>query len=136
MASTKLTLDEKMLVWHLYQAAIAGRDIYYDQRYRHNLAMRDISRRDPHACRRASPKPTLAELTRYTKLFWINTGPYNNLTARKFVLNLDRKRRRSQAAEIARPKRRAICSSSPARRSRSASSGSRRCSSIPTSIRW
>ena len=29
---------------------------------------------------------TLAEIQRYTKLFWINTGPYNNLTARKFVL--------------------------------------------------
>src|SRR5687767_4380077 len=29
---------------------------------------------------------TLAEIRRYTKLFWINTGPYNNLTARKFVL--------------------------------------------------
>ena len=29
---------------------------------------------------------TLAEITRYTKLFWLNTGPYNNLTARKFVL--------------------------------------------------
>ena len=26
------------------------------------------------------------EIERYTKLFWINTGPYNNLTARKFVL--------------------------------------------------
>src|SRR5687768_13890467 len=30
--------------------------------------------------------PTLAEIQRYAKLFWINTGPYNNLTARKFVL--------------------------------------------------
>ena len=29
---------------------------------------------------------TLAEIERYTKLFWINSGPYNNLTARKFVL--------------------------------------------------
>src|SRR4051812_22331769 len=26
------------------------------------------------------------EVQRYTKLFWLNTGPYNNLTARKFVL--------------------------------------------------
>ena len=26
------------------------------------------------------------EIERYTKLFWINNGPYNNLTARKFVL--------------------------------------------------
>ena len=30
----------------------------------------------------------LREIQRYTKLFWINNGPYNNLTARKFVLNL------------------------------------------------
>ena len=29
-------------MWHLYQAALAGRDIYYDQRYRHNLEMRDL----------------------------------------------------------------------------------------------
>ena len=28
-----LPLDQKTLIWHLYQAAIAGRDIYYDQRY-------------------------------------------------------------------------------------------------------
>ena len=38
------------------------------------------------------PPDTLAELTRYTKLFWLNTGPYNNLTARKFQLDLDRAR--------------------------------------------
>ena len=29
----KLPLREKTLVWHLYQAALAGRDIFYDQRY-------------------------------------------------------------------------------------------------------
>src|SRR5450759_1638416 len=29
---------------------------------------------------------TLAQVRRYTKLFWINNGPHNNLTARKFVL--------------------------------------------------
>src|SRR5882672_849445 len=37
-----LTRREKTLVWHLYQAAIAGRDIFYDQRYAHNLEMRDV----------------------------------------------------------------------------------------------
>src|SRR5262245_22663265 len=37
-----LSLKDKTLVWHLYQAAIAGRDIFYDQRYAHNLEMRDI----------------------------------------------------------------------------------------------
>ena len=87
----KLSLKEKTLVWHLYQAAIAGRDIYYDQRHRHNLGMRHLLEqivRHPQGV----PADTLAEITRYLKLFWINTGPYNNLTARKFLLNLDRKR--------------------------------------------
>jgi len=87
----ELTLTEKTLVWHLYQAAIAGRDIYYDQRHRHNLGIRDLLEGVlTHAA--GVPPDTLAELTRYTKLFWLNTGPYNNLTARKFLLNLDRAR--------------------------------------------
>ena len=38
----KLALKEKTLVWHLYRAALAGRDIYYDQRHRHNLAIRHL----------------------------------------------------------------------------------------------
>ena len=37
-----LPLREKILIYHLYQAALAGRDIYYDQRYAHNLEMRDV----------------------------------------------------------------------------------------------
>ena len=37
-----LPLREKMLVWHLYQAAIAGRDIFYDQKHRNALEMRGI----------------------------------------------------------------------------------------------
>jgi len=83
-----LPVDQKILIWHLYQAALAGRDIYYDQRYRHNLAMRAILEGIlTHS--EGVPLDVLAELTRYTKLFWINTGPYNNLTARKFVLRLD-----------------------------------------------
>jgi dipeptidyl-peptidase-3 len=81
----KLPLREKALIWHLYQAALAGRDIYYDQRYAHNLEMRDVLEEiitHPAGIDAA----TLGEIQRYTKLFWLNTGPYNNLTARKFVM--------------------------------------------------
>ncbi len=80
-----LTLQDKILVWHLYQAALAGRDIYYDQRYRHSLAMR---RALEHVLTHPDgvDPAVLAEIRRYTKLFWINNGPYHNLTARKFVL--------------------------------------------------
>ena len=82
---SQLPLEQKLLIWHLYEAAIAGRDIYYDQRYAHNLEMRDVLEEiitHPQGIDEAA----LAEITRYTKLFWVNTGPHNNLTARKFVL--------------------------------------------------
>jgi dipeptidyl-peptidase-3 len=95
----KLALGDKTLVYHLYRAAIAGRDIYYDQRHRFNLGMRRLLEeilRHPAGI----ADDTLKEITRYTKLFWINTGPYNNLTARKFLLQLDR-RRLIEAMEIA-----------------------------------
>ena len=81
----RLPLDQKLLIWHLYQAALAGRDIFYDQRYVHNLEMRTVLEEIITHAEGVAPE-TLAEIHRYTKLFWLNTGPYNNLTARKFVL--------------------------------------------------
>jgi dipeptidyl-peptidase-3 len=79
-----LPVDQKILVYHLYEAALAGRDIYYDQRYTHNLEMRDVLEEIlTHAD--GIDADTLVHVTRYTKLFWINTGPHNNLTARKFL---------------------------------------------------
>ena len=83
-----LPLREKVLIWHLYQAALAGRDIYYDQRYAHNLEMREVLEEILTHADGVDPT-TLAEIQRYTKLFWINTGPFNNLTARKFVLGVE-----------------------------------------------
>ena len=48
----QLPLKDKTLVWHLYHAALAGRDIFYDQRYAYNLEMRDVleARRRPAIC--------------------------------------------------------------------------------------
>jgi dipeptidyl-peptidase III len=95
----KLTLAEKTLVWHLYLAALAGRDIYYDQRHRHNLGMRHLLEQIiTHS--KGIDGGDLKELTRYTKLFWLNTGPYNNLTARKFLLDIE-PRNLVKAMEIA-----------------------------------
>jgi dipeptidyl-peptidase-3 len=80
-----LSLRDKTLIWHLAQAVIAGRDIYYDQRYRHALEMREVF--EEILTHGADVDPAvLSEIRRYAKLFWINSGPHNNLTARKFVL--------------------------------------------------
>jgi dipeptidyl-peptidase-3 len=82
-----LPLKEKTLVWHLTQAALAGRDIFYDQKHRNALEMRAVLEAivtHPMGVETAA----LSDIQRYTKLFWINNGPYNNLTSRKFVLKI------------------------------------------------
>jgi dipeptidyl-peptidase III len=82
-----LPLRQKVLIYHLTQAALAGRDIFFDQKHALALEMRDVLEaiiRHPAGV----DADTLREVQRYTKLFWINNGPYNNLTARKFVLKL------------------------------------------------
>ncbi len=84
-----LSLRDKILVWHLSLAALAGRDIFYDQRYAHNLEMRALLEAILTHDQAVDPA-VAAEIRRYTKLFWLNTGPYNNITARKFLLRLTR----------------------------------------------
>ncbi len=80
-----LPLGQKTLIWHLYQAALAGRDIYIDQKHRDALEMRGVLEQIVAHPQGVDPA-TLGEIQRYTKLFWINNGAYNNLTYRKFVL--------------------------------------------------
>jgi dipeptidyl-peptidase-3 len=82
-----LPVATKILAWHLYEAALAGRDIYYDQRHRHNLALRGtLDALVRHAA--ALPEASRAAIVRYAKLVWIHTGPYHSLTARKFVIEV------------------------------------------------
>jgi dipeptidyl-peptidase-3 len=87
-----LPLRDKRLAWHLYQAAIAGRDIYYDQRYEPSLAMRDLLEAVVVHGRASADTETYEAVLAYTKLFWINSGPHNNLTARKFTPRCDPER--------------------------------------------
>src|SRR5215510_11068516 len=82
-----LSLREKVLTWHLYLAALSGRDIYYDQRHALGLDMRTVLEAIITHPAGVDTK-VLQEVRRYTKLFWINSGPFNNVTARKFLLRL------------------------------------------------
>jgi dipeptidyl-peptidase-3 len=81
----QLPLREKILIYHLSEAAIAGRDIFIDQKYKHSLAIRDLIEEVLTHAEGIDPK-TLAEIRRYAKLFWINNGPHNPITSRKNVL--------------------------------------------------
>lgn len=83
-----LTKNDKLLCWHLYAAAVAGRDIYLDQRFEHNLAIRDLLE-ELWLHRTVLEASTRAELERYTKLFWVHSGIHHNLTTEKLLLKLD-----------------------------------------------
>src|SRR5215510_6498997 len=96
-----LSLREKVLTWHLYLAALSGRDIYYDQRHALGLDMRAVLEAIITHPAGIDAK-VLQEVRRYTKLFWINSGPYNNVTARKFVLRLTRQELLGAASAAAR----------------------------------
>jgi dipeptidyl-peptidase-3 len=99
-AFASLPLREKTLVWHLYQAAIAGRDIYYDQKHRDALLMRQVLETivtHPQGIE----QETLSAIQHYTKLFWINNGPYSHFTARKFVVALPPERFADAARKVA-----------------------------------
>jgi dipeptidyl-peptidase-3 len=96
----RLAPRDKVLIWHLYLAALAGRDIYYDQRYEHNLDMRGLLEAIVRSPAPIDPD-VLREIRRYTKLFWINSGPFNNLTARKFLLHLSPQQLRDAARAAA-----------------------------------
>jgi len=127
----KLPLREKTLIWHLYQAALAGRDIYIDQKHRSALEMRGIL--DQIVAHPQGIDPAaFAEIQRYTKYFWINNGPYNNLTARKSVLKTTP---HAFAAAAKAPQAAGGPSRRARRHSTRCSSGSSRCSSIRISMR-
>ena len=79
-----LPTREKILLYYLSQAAIAGRDISIDQHHRSALEVRDLLEgilTHPEGI----DSTVLKHITAYTKLFWINNGMYDNLTSRKFV---------------------------------------------------
>ncbi|MBI2892181.1 MAG: peptidase M49 [Deltaproteobacteria bacterium] len=83
----ELSLEERTLGYHLYRAAIAGDRITYDQRYRHNLEIKDLIEAIlGHA--RGIDGPALEKIRRYAKKLWIHHGVHNAITSRKFVPEL------------------------------------------------
>jgi len=81
----ELPLDEKILIYHLTEAAIAGRDIFLHQKYRHSPMIRDLLE-EIVTNSDGIDEDTLAEIRRYTKLFWVNNGIHNTVTSKKNVI--------------------------------------------------
>ncbi len=82
----QLSLRDKQLCYHLAQAAIAGRDIFIDQKFEENLPIRDLLE-ELYLHRGVLGAELGAEIERYTKLFWVHNGVHNAITTKKERLN-------------------------------------------------
>ncbi|MFO0635912.1 MAG: dihydrofolate reductase [Nannocystaceae bacterium] len=79
-----LPLRSKQLVYYLYRAALAGRDIIWDQNYRHNL----LVRRTLEAIVTTEATHTLPgydALLEYTKRMWFSNGIHHHYSMKKLV---------------------------------------------------
>lgn len=81
----QLSTKEKIFVYYLYQAAIAGRDISIDQHHPSSLEVRELMEQ-VYSHSTGIDAGVLQKISTYLKLFWINNSFYDNLTSRKFVL--------------------------------------------------
>lgn len=84
-----LPLQKKLLAYHLYRAAVAGRDIAFDQHHRLSLKVRWIL--DQILSRGGGvPEETMNRLRKYARLFWMNNGPYFDRTRGKIPVEFSR----------------------------------------------
>ncbi len=79
-----LSKKDRALAFYLYRAALAGRDIFYDQMGRDVLEIRDLLEEILIHPQGIDPK-FRDRLLHYLKLFWINNGNHNDRTRHKFV---------------------------------------------------
>jgi dipeptidyl-peptidase-3 len=79
----ELDLQRKQLIYYLYEAALAGRDITYDQKFAGNLAVRRTLEAilTGHAGERSGPE--WSALHAYTKRVWFSNGIHHHDSGRK-----------------------------------------------------
>jgi len=81
----QLTLQQKTLIYYLYEAGLAGRDIIYDQRYRYNLAIRRTLEEIVKLYPGDRDEAAFQALLTYTKRVWFSNGIHHHYGNDKFV---------------------------------------------------
>ena len=80
----KLNLQQKKLVYFLTQAGLAGRDIMYDQNYRHNLSIRRAMEQIVKNYKGDKNSKDWNELLTYAKRIWFANGIHHHYSMEKF----------------------------------------------------
>ncbi len=81
----ELSLQEKKLAYYLSEAALAGRDILFDQNYRHNLRIRKLLTAVVRSYGGDRSGEAYAKLLEYAKRVWYASGIHHHYSMDKML---------------------------------------------------
>jgi dipeptidyl-peptidase-3 len=81
----ELDLKQKTLIYYLYEAGLAGRDIVWDQKYRYNLAIRRTLEEIVKGYTGNRDTDAFRAFLEYTKRVWFSNGIHHHYGNDKFV---------------------------------------------------
>lgn len=85
-----LTLQQKQLIYHLTEAALAGRDILWDQNGKHNLAIRRLLEQVYTGFDGDKESADYKALEKYLKQIWFANGIHHHYSMDKFTPEFSR----------------------------------------------
>ncbi len=81
----ELTAQQKELAYYLYEAANCGRDIIYDQKYKHNIAIRKTIEAVYNSYTGDKNSADWKSFETYAKRVWFSNGIHHHYSNLKFV---------------------------------------------------
>jgi dipeptidyl-peptidase-3 len=81
----QLSLKEKQLAYYMYQAGLSGRDIFYDQKYKHGLRIRKTLEAILETYKGDKNSADYKKFTDYAKRFFFSNGNHHHYSADKFI---------------------------------------------------
>lgn len=86
----ELSLNQKKLAYYLYQAALSGRDIFYDQNYRHNLVIRRTLETIVNSYGGDRNSGDWQKFMVYAKRIWFSNGIHHHYSTKKILPEFSR----------------------------------------------
>lgn len=80
-----LPLKQKELIYYLYQAALSGREIIYDQNYKNNLYIKRTLEAIVNTYNGDRNSPDFQKFMVYTKRVWFSNGIHHHYSNKKFL---------------------------------------------------
>lgn len=81
----KLSVKQKTLCYYLYQAALSGRDIIYDQKYKHNLRIRKTLEIIYNTYKGDRKTENWKQFDIYIKRVWFSNGIHHHYASDKII---------------------------------------------------